>query len=245
MNNIHLGTQHEHRDKVNSFVAQKKSEQQFRVVDIGGAIYGWAWHNVDCLLDLMEPNCWAGNKFSGKFLQGDITTNQGWEELEKIVEENGKFDFSICRHTIEDLTNPSLTCEKLSQISKAGFLAIPSKYTELKKGIYPELPLSRGMHHHHWIFTHKDDKIYGLPKMGWTDSLSDESLEVDTSLGGVHDHPHTREVKQEFACSWEGEINIEFLLPWDYSGASPFIKSLWKKYQHPWDVWKHLLNDSD
>ena len=53
---------------------------------------------------------------------------------------------------------------------------------------------------------HKQDKIYALPKMGWTDSISDDKLNIDISLGGVQDHSLTRETKQELAFFWEEEI---------------------------------------
>ena len=93
--------------------------------------------------------------------------------MDDYIEKNGKFDFVICRQTLEDLSHPELVVNKLQTISNAGWIGVPSKHFEMMKGIYKNNPNSRGLHHHRWIYTSKNGRWYGLPKMGWTDSISD------------------------------------------------------------------------
>ena len=228
-----------------SLLEKAKNNSNFSVIDVGGAINDWSWRHVNYILDFVEPQ-YNASQNNPIFVKGDITREEGWEEITNYVKENGKFDFSICRQTLEDLNNPEFVCKKLSQISKSGFISVPSKYSELKKGLYASLPNTRGFHHHRWIFVTKDKKVYGLPKMGWTDSFSDNDLYlVNTDLGGLTNVSAT---KQELALFWKDEIKITFListidnLPRDYDEN---ISNLSKNFEHPWDLWKHLLNNSD
>ena len=56
-----------------------------------------------------------------------------WEPIFDYVDKNGKFDFSICSHTLEDLNAPKQVMINLQKISNAGLIAFPSKYMEMKK----------------------------------------------------------------------------------------------------------------
>ena len=93
------------------------------------------------ILDWNEPlesNIWIPEEYknppkiySGASIQNDITV-EGWTELLEIVSKSGKYDFAICRHTLEDIENPQFVTKKLQQVAKAGF-AFPSKFMEMEK----------------------------------------------------------------------------------------------------------------
>ena len=250
---ISINTEEKHRLSVLSYLEQKNH----KVIDVGGAIYSWAWKYTNAILDFNNPQCTIiptnnpYTKYNIEFFRGDITTNEGWDQIFKYVEDNGKFDFSICRHTIEDLPNPDLVCKNLQQISKEGFIAVPSKESELRKYYHNSLPNIRGMGHHRWIFISYKGNIYGLPKMHWIESFSDKDLyNVNTALGAsgaLGNYP-----KQELAFTWKDNFEIIYAhpfsyhdLPEEYIEKYPDICDVYRKHEEPWDVWKYLLNNSD
>ena len=59
---------------------------------------------VDAIVDFQEPN--VDSKI--KVFPANINVAEDWAAIESYVEEHGKFDFSICSHTLEDLANPQL-----------------------------------------------------------------------------------------------------------------------------------------
>lgn len=63
--------------------------------------------------------------------------------------------------------NPKYVCEQIEKISKAGYIAVPSKYRELSRfeGGY------RGYIHHRWIFHMKNNIFIGFPKINYIDSI--------------------------------------------------------------------------
>ena len=110
----------------------------------------------------------------------------------------------------------------------------------MTKGLYPEMPNSRGLHHHRWIYTSKNGRWYGLPKMGWTDSISDSSLSMKLN-GNPWAH--------ELSFYWEKNIDVFWLLPYcdnlpdDY--GDEFVRDCLRGVKHPWDLWINILNNSD
>lgn len=233
---------------------QKLKNPSYRVLDVGGAMAPFFWEFTDTILDWNDPassNTWIDYKklgikevdFKGKFLQGDITNDSGWNELLEEVKVNGKYDFSICRHTIEDIDNPQLVVQKLPEVSKNGFIAVPSKYWEMEKGIYPAMPQTRGLHHHRWIFITKNRRLYGLPKMGWTDSISDKDLKK------MKNKLFQKRINLELNMYWENSIDVIFLsssihsVPENY--GDEFVRKFIDNEQYPWSAWINLLINSD
>ena len=71
-----------------------------RVIDIGGA-NSFANDFLDCIIDIRQPQASAKNIFVG-----DMNFPEFWEPILEYVKVNGKWDYSICTHTLEDITSP-------------------------------------------------------------------------------------------------------------------------------------------
>ena len=120
------------------------------------------------------------------FFKCDITHPNSWEPILEYVKENGKFDFCICTHTLEDIINPGFVCEQICKIAKEGYIAFPSKYRELCRNVDNQMHNYRGYIHHRWIFTVKKEEkkeenqenqgktknLLAFPKINYLDSES-------------------------------------------------------------------------
>jgi len=172
----------ENRNHIIDFVNEKRNFGNFTVVDVGGSAAGWSAPIVNVIIDFNAPN---ENTNNIKHFKSDITHPDGWIEVLDYVEKNGKFDFCICTHTLEDIMNPGYVCEQISKIAKEGYIAIPSKYRELSKfetyytipskfrdSLNPEFVGHRGYIHHRWIFTIKNNELIGFPKIGYIDKAT-------------------------------------------------------------------------
>lgn len=154
------------RDHVISYVKEQKSKNpNYKVLDIGGSAdyTNWSYDIIDYVIDIHDFKDSRVKTF--KF---NINYETQWEEILNFVEKNGKFDFCICSHTLEDIALPSVVLTKMSLIAKEGFIATPSKYRELSKVSYqPWL----GYIHHRWIYTFKDGIYLALPKLNFIEYI--------------------------------------------------------------------------
>ena len=141
---------------------QKRNDPGYRVIDVGGAAGPFPAELVSAVLDVQAPP--AGNR--QEWYRGNIDEPQGWREVEAAVAERGRFDFAICSHTLEDICSPALVCEKLGRVARMGYIAVPSKYKELSRFEAPP-PGYRGYIHHRWIFTVRDGRLWGFPKLSF------------------------------------------------------------------------------
>jgi hypothetical protein len=170
------------RQHIINYVNEKRIHGNYTVVDVGGSVEGWSSQIVNAIIDFNEPVKHIDNI---KHFKSDITHPNGWIEILDYVEKNGKFDFCICTHTLEDIMNPGYVCEQISKIAKKGYIAVPSKYRELSKfEAYYTIPGKlrnstqveyvghRGYMHHRWIFTIKDNEFVGFPKIGYIDKAT-------------------------------------------------------------------------
>jgi hypothetical protein len=148
------------RDSVIELIKSKKASGKFTVIDVGGSANNWCSKYVDAIVDFNTP---SGIHDGIRFFKMDITHPASWMEIEEYVKLNGKFDFSICTHTLEDIMNPGFVIEKLAEISDGGYIAVPSKFRELSKieGNW------RGYIHHRWIFTNSNGVFKGFPKINY------------------------------------------------------------------------------
>ena len=163
-----------HDRAVVSYLWEKKEiyGNKFKIIDIGGLGGGdfkssWSHGLADFYLDILPmPDGVQG-------IQMNLELREGWDLVLRYVEDHGRFNFSIFSQTMEDLHDPSLALEMLPQISDAGYIEVPSKFTELSPNMENfggtltyggPVKAFRGFAHHKWIFTRFGSVIYGLPK---------------------------------------------------------------------------------
>lgn len=130
----------------------------------------WSYPECVFVADSLETN-----KEGTKFFEINLENKTTWTELLNYVDINGKFDFSICSHTLEDVFNPIELIKLLELISESGFVAIPSKYDEfsfLYENKY------RGNAHHKQFFDFVNNDLTIFPKFSWIekDTRSDDVL---------------------------------------------------------------------
>ncbi|CAJ1359687.1 unnamed protein product [Effrenium voratum] len=65
----------------------------------------------------------------------DVNKESAWDPLLHHVEVAGKFEFAVASHILEDIVNPEILLQMLPRIARRGFVAMPSKFTELKRGV--------------------------------------------------------------------------------------------------------------
>lgn len=137
--------------------------ESLRIIDLGGGKekhFPQKSQIVDTVVDIKAFDDASEYR---NFITGDLNSPSLFRDLEEIVSRDGKFDYALCTHTLEDIRNPQLTLEFLPKIAKAGLLSFPSKYLELQKF---EAPTSvRGFHHHRWIFTVDRGTLVLVPKV--------------------------------------------------------------------------------
>jgi hypothetical protein len=95
---------------------------------------------------------------------------------------------------MEDVFNPIELANHLSKISKEGYVAIPSKFNELRKLFNNRY---RGNGHHKQFFDIIDNNLIVFPKFSWieTDERSDKILE--------------NHIADELVFFWKDSISIE------------------------------------
>jgi len=155
-----------------------------KVIDIGGAT-SFADGHLNAIIDFNEPLAKATNIF-----KGNINLPEVWQEVSTHVKKNGLFDYAICTHTIEDISNPFFVCREIEKIAKAGLIIVPSKYTEFHRWSH-----FRGFIHHRWIFDVIEGQFTGFPKINYI-----EHPKFDNKNG-----------ESELVIEWEGKINLNII----------------------------------
>lgn len=191
------------RRGVLNYIEEKRKKGAFTVVDIGGGITTEGLR-PDLIVDINFPE---GGK--QRILRGDVSDGLVWDQLRKIVDDEGKFDFCFTSHLLEDIRNPPLVCKRMSQIATEGYLAVPSRHTELRKRAG-----WRGYMHHRWILTVVDEVLMLVPKLCFLESM----IEMDKFAGDP----------EEMEVYWTGDLPFKVLND-DYMG--PDIPSVLKLYK--------------
>ena len=128
---------------------------------------------------------------------GNINDPNRWEVIKQHVKEHGKFDYCICTHTLEDISNPMYVASQISSIANSGLISFPSKYRELSRF---EINKYRGYYHHRWIFTIKNDYLLALPKINF---IEDDFFDIIAAK--------CAEDNYELFVEWSNNINLKVI----------------------------------
>lgn len=198
------------RAHIFDFINERRKRGDFSVIDVGGSVEGWSAPIVNAILDFNSPVALNNNIMHFK---SDITHPSGWDEVLDYVNKNGKYDFCICTHTLEDIMNPGYVCEQMTKIAKEGYIAIPSKYRELSKfeafyrqptkfnnKVGVENGNYRGYIHHRWIFTIHKNEFIGFPKICYINNATtfDDVANYDESVS-------------DLSFFWKHSISVDYL----------------------------------
>ena len=181
------------RQDVIEYILKMKETGKFSVVDVGGSMNNWCAKYCDAIVDFNTP---SGMIDTTRFFNMDITHPDTYSEIEEYVNANGKFDFAICTHTLEDIMNPGFVIEKICKISKEGYIAVPSKYREMCRfeGNW------RGYIHHRWVFINSNGTFVGLPKINY--------IENDKKFDTIADMSND---KRDLSFYWKDTIDFKYI----------------------------------
>ena len=166
------------------------SDNDYKTIDIGASLQFWSYPECKFVADIVKIE-----QEGVKFFDFNIQDKNTWTELLNYVEEHGKFDYSICSHTLEDVITPTDLLELLPKISKKGYIAIPSKYNEF---MFLWDNKYRGNAHHKKIIDVKDDMICIYPKYPFIEVFEETDKVLENNLGN------------ELVVFWEDEIPYKF-----------------------------------
>jgi FkbM family methyltransferase len=173
------------------------------VIDIGGQPEtSWAKDHATHYVDINLQD--SANTFSGSLSLPSV-----WEKVLAYVKVNGKFDYSVCTHVLEDISNPKLVCDRLGQISKRGFIAVPSKHAEFRRMEGPW----RGFIHHRWVFNIEGGRLVAYPKLGFLENLTYDTISSRFNYGS----------NSELQVFWSDQVDLS-LVNNDYLG--PDVESV-------------------
>ncbi|MDQ3936543.1 MAG: class I SAM-dependent methyltransferase [Actinomycetota bacterium] len=150
------------------------------VLDVGGGASPFA--RADWVLDLLpyeERRAVAGERFGPEsWVRRDICDREPWPFAD------GRFDFAICSHTLEDVRDPVWVCSELQRVARAGYVEVPSRLEEQSWGVAGPWA---GWSHHRWLidvtesgidFVMKPHALHGQEEThfppGFHDGLSPE-----------------------------------------------------------------------
>jgi Methyltransferase domain len=119
------------------------------VLDVGG----WArpLRRADWVIDILpfETRGRWGHDGTGperfaaeRWVQRDVCAAEPWPFAD------GRFDFAVCSHTLEDVRDPVRVCAELQRVARAGYIEVPSRLEEQSYGFQGPWV---GWGHHHWL----------------------------------------------------------------------------------------------
>lgn len=132
------------------------------------------------------------------------------------------FNFVVCRHTLEDISNPVFVCSEIKRVAKEGYLETPHRVYESTRGV--ERHWWAGHYHHRWfvemekdsvVFQFKPHCLHENPKFVWW-------------------CPPWRKVREEFKNTgifWQGSFKAEEKVIIDYRDVKADLARFKKAYR--------------
>jgi hypothetical protein len=175
----------------------KQKNNNYKIIDIGGGKEKHIKDKFDFIDAYVDFRKVESNNKNLKHYNGNINDFELWEEIFNDVEKNGKYDYCICTHLLEDIAFPEFVCKCINKIAKAGLITFPSKYKELS---YFESKSYRGYSHHRWIMTIINNTIYGFPKQGFIENIRWDNITNKLNKDN-----------EELYILWKNKINFKII----------------------------------
>ena len=226
-------------------IAEKKAmvfrqQDGLRVIDIGGGKekhLSDKFEKIEAVADILpKPDGLHENLV---WFSGDINMPEVWEEILEYVERNGKFDFAICTHTLEDLRNPLLTALRLPRVAERGLVTVPSIHAESRR--FELFRSYRGWRHHRWVHLLENGPegptVLAMPKVGAFE------------LWPVGQLKRRDPEKQELWFLWQEDFSYELfrgdhLGPDDWDFTEQYLKKLVGSTTRLFQILKRLSRNS-
>jgi hypothetical protein len=174
---------------------RKQDNPSYKIIDVGGAKEKHCLDKfsfIDAYVDMRVINDHRVKGFNGNINDPNL-----WEEIVNYVKINGKFDYCLCTHTLEDISSLLYVVSQICKISISGFLSFPSKYRELSRF---EPNLYRGYYHHRWIFISKKDYLLALPKINIIEHIFFDTIAAKCNVDNY-----------ELYAEWNDNINLKII----------------------------------
>jgi hypothetical protein len=186
-------------------------EKDYKAIDVGAGILFWSYPECKYVADILTlPNFKVAGQEDVTPFTLNLQDRNTWTELLSYVAQNGKFDYSICSHTLEDIYNPSEVIDLLQTISHRGFIATPSKFEEMT---YLYGAYYRGNPHHKFIFTVKNGRLQILPKSSFIENNPMSDTLAARYAEGV-----------QLSVYWEGDIPYDLFTFRPITGGNQLIQ---------------------
>jgi hypothetical protein len=166
----------DNREEIRQYVKSFISKNKLKSIDVGASARYWSY--PECIFSADSIKISLENNIHFNL---NLEDKNSWKELLNSVTNYGKFNFSICSHTLEDVFNPLDVIELLQNISEAGVIIIPSKFEEFSY-IYNRNYL--GHAHHKQLFDVIDDEMFIFPKYSFVEKKQ-ESMEIRNKNKGM------------------------------------------------------------
>ncbi len=185
-----------------------RTNKKLRVLDVGYSASTWSSEFTTHYVDII-PVDHAKVAFIG-----DINFPQVWDAVDEDVSKNGPFDYCICSHTLEDIINPVFVANMINKYCKSGFVAMPSKFLEMTRGIDGNY---RGYIHHRYIYNIENNQLVGYPKLNF--------IEHDSRFDALANQYSSD--KAEIQVYWDGGFRLTIV---NDNFMGPTVKSVLNYY---------------
>jgi len=167
----------------------------YKAIDVGASVYHWSYPEAKYVIDIMPHSHTSLDDIH--YFTLNLDKENEHKSILDYVNQYGKFDYSICSHTIEDLMLPFQTINLLPKISNRGVIILPSKVTEFR--VHGGKPW-RGFAHHKQFFDVIDNKLMLFPKLNFIEYDDRSNLLIDSKYDRMTD----------IVIFWENEIPYNY-----------------------------------
>lgn len=184
--------------------------QNAKILDAGGWFkpFPFATHVVDLM-----PWETREARLHLETLPNERFTKETWHQINFLKPDfelpfhNKHFDFSICSHTLEDLTQPLYLIRELVRVSQAGYIEIPSRLHEQTVGVSNRSSSFVGHSHHHWIIDKEENKLVFYKKQdSIVNPISYYRLPLNFYEKTTKDNPNLTST----SLFWEEQFEVRF-----------------------------------